>query len=237
MLNVVEEIPVELRPAADAALAWINREKGSQFRLTPRPAGSSPSDDWPRACSLDARRSELRSYVKSGVVNAIRAAGGEVFGMTSEPQSLATEASETWEIGFACIGDPHHEIRDTLQKRGPVAAPRRHPGCRVGRVPGVRAARPILAGVPHHDAGPRLVPSTQSVPARPPRRQAVRKRPENERRVAAFAAAWVAALVLLPPVWVALGLAAWVAIALPGVAALYRQFQHIPNAEPKMGGP
>ena len=34
MPNVVEEIPAELRPAADAALAWINREKGSQFRLT-----------------------------------------------------------------------------------------------------------------------------------------------------------------------------------------------------------
>ena len=59
-------------------------------------------------------RSELRSYVKSGAVDAIRAAGGEVFGMTSEPQSLATEASKTWEIGFPCIGDPHHEIRDTL---------------------------------------------------------------------------------------------------------------------------
>ena len=34
MPNVVEEIPAELRPATDAALAWINREKGSQFRLT-----------------------------------------------------------------------------------------------------------------------------------------------------------------------------------------------------------
>ena len=34
MPNVVEEIPAELRPAADAALAWINREQRSQFRLT-----------------------------------------------------------------------------------------------------------------------------------------------------------------------------------------------------------
>jgi hypothetical protein len=32
--NVVEEIPLELRPAAEAALAWINRERGAQFKLT-----------------------------------------------------------------------------------------------------------------------------------------------------------------------------------------------------------
>ena len=54
----------------------------------------------------------------SGVLDAVRAAGGEVFGMTSEPQSLATEASETWGIGYPCIGDPHHEIRGALQERG-----------------------------------------------------------------------------------------------------------------------
>ena len=58
-----------------------------------------------------------------------------------------------------------------------------------------------------------------------------------KRRVAAFVAAWVVALAVLPTVWVALGLGAWVAIALPGVAALYRQFQHIPHAEPKIHGP
>ena len=34
MANVVEEIPLELRPAAEAALAWINRERGAQFKLT-----------------------------------------------------------------------------------------------------------------------------------------------------------------------------------------------------------
>ena len=32
--NVVEEIPLELRPAAEAALAWINRSRGTQFKLT-----------------------------------------------------------------------------------------------------------------------------------------------------------------------------------------------------------
>ena len=34
MPNVVEEIPIELKPAADAALAWINQERGAQFKLT-----------------------------------------------------------------------------------------------------------------------------------------------------------------------------------------------------------
>ncbi len=34
MPNVVEDIPQQLRPAAEAALAWINRERGAQFELT-----------------------------------------------------------------------------------------------------------------------------------------------------------------------------------------------------------
>ena len=34
MPNVVEEIPIELKPAAEAALAWINQERGAQFKLT-----------------------------------------------------------------------------------------------------------------------------------------------------------------------------------------------------------
>ena len=34
MPNVVGEIPSELKPAAEAALAWINQEHGAQFRLT-----------------------------------------------------------------------------------------------------------------------------------------------------------------------------------------------------------
>ena len=60
----------------------------------------------------------MRSYVKSGTVEAIRAAGGEVYGLTSEPQSLATEAEEAWDVGYPCVGDPHHEIRETLRDRG-----------------------------------------------------------------------------------------------------------------------
>jgi hypothetical protein len=41
MANVVEEIPAGLRPAAEAALAWINRERDARFELT----GLVPPDD------------------------------------------------------------------------------------------------------------------------------------------------------------------------------------------------
>ncbi len=34
MPNVVEEIPIELKPAAEAALAWVNQERGTQFKIT-----------------------------------------------------------------------------------------------------------------------------------------------------------------------------------------------------------
>jgi len=44
------------------------------------------------------------------VVEKIREAGGEVIGITSEPQSLTNEAELDWELPFACVGDPHHEI-------------------------------------------------------------------------------------------------------------------------------
>ena len=48
----------------------------------------------------------------------IRAAGGEVYGITSEPQSLAAEAESAWQMSIPVIGDPHHEIRQDLQARG-----------------------------------------------------------------------------------------------------------------------
>lgn len=52
------------------------------------------------------------------MADAIRAAGGAIFGVTSEPQSLATEASESWELGFPCVGDPHQEIPALCRARG-----------------------------------------------------------------------------------------------------------------------
>lgn len=53
-----------------------------------------------------------------GVVDKIREAGGEVFGITSEPQALAVEAEEAWNLNFPIIGDPHHEIRKICAERG-----------------------------------------------------------------------------------------------------------------------
>ena len=41
-----------------------------------------------------------------------------MFGITSEPQSLATEAEEDWDCGFPAVGDPHHEILDACRERG-----------------------------------------------------------------------------------------------------------------------
>jgi len=60
----------------------------------------------------------LRGFAKSGVVEEIRAAGGEIFAVTSEPQSLASEAQDTWELEYEAVGDPHHEILDDCREAG-----------------------------------------------------------------------------------------------------------------------
>lgn len=51
-------------------------------------------------------------------MQAIRDAGGEIFGITSEPQTLASEAGVNWGLEFPLIGDPHHEIADQCRERG-----------------------------------------------------------------------------------------------------------------------
>ena len=60
----------------------------------------------------------MRGYKKDGVVAAIREAGGEIFAITSEPQSLARTAQEDWETGFEHVGDPHQEISGQCSERG-----------------------------------------------------------------------------------------------------------------------
>jgi hypothetical protein len=60
----------------------------------------------------------LRGYDEQGITRAVREAGGEVFGMTSEPQTFASEAQAAWELGYSVVGDPHHEISDALRERG-----------------------------------------------------------------------------------------------------------------------
>jgi len=52
------------------------------------------------------------------VPDQIRAAGGEIFAITSEPQTLASRAQQQWEFGFDAIGDPHHEISGHCRDRG-----------------------------------------------------------------------------------------------------------------------
>ncbi len=51
------------------------------------------------------------------MLDEIHAAGGQVFAITSEPQALATEAEDDWGFGFPAVGDPHHEILETLRER------------------------------------------------------------------------------------------------------------------------
>lgn len=63
----------------------------------------------------------MRGYGKAGVVAAIREAGGEVYALTSEPQSLASNAQADWETGFEHVGDPHQEIASECAERGWLA--------------------------------------------------------------------------------------------------------------------
>lgn len=60
----------------------------------------------------------MRSYVDDGIVEKVRGAGGELFAITSEPQHLASQANEHWELNFENIGDPHQEISRTCSERG-----------------------------------------------------------------------------------------------------------------------
>ena len=41
-----------------------------------------------------------------------------MFGITSEPHSLAAEAESAWGMSIPVVGDPHHEIRTDLQQSG-----------------------------------------------------------------------------------------------------------------------
>lgn len=59
----------------------------------------------------------MRSYVDTGVVEKIRAAGGEVYAITSEPQYLADQAHQHWELSFENVGDPHQEIPRLCSER------------------------------------------------------------------------------------------------------------------------
>ena len=52
------------------------------------------------------------------MVADIREAGGEVYSITSEPNSRAIEAEDAWNMTIPVVADPHHEIRRDLKDRG-----------------------------------------------------------------------------------------------------------------------
>jgi hypothetical protein len=56
--------------------------------------------------------------VSKGVPQKVRAAGGETYAISSEPQALAGRAATEWQLDFESIGDPHHEISGACRERG-----------------------------------------------------------------------------------------------------------------------
>ncbi len=48
----------------------------------------------------------------------MRARGGAVYAISSEPQTLADRAQAGWKLDFPCVGDPHHEIAAVCRERG-----------------------------------------------------------------------------------------------------------------------
>ena len=60
----------------------------------------------------------MRSYTKEGIAEEIRAAGGALYAISSEPQALADRAAREWTLDFETVGDPHQEISDACCERG-----------------------------------------------------------------------------------------------------------------------
>jgi hypothetical protein len=56
--------------------------------------------------------------VSGGVAGKARAAGGEIYAISSEPQALADRAATDWQLDFETVGDPHHEISSACRERG-----------------------------------------------------------------------------------------------------------------------
>jgi len=245
----------------------------------------------------------LRGYAKDGVVAAIRAAGGEIYAITSEPQSLAYNAQQHWKTSFEHIGDPHQEISGQCTDSGWLSLFTNHWGDDfTDRLrwmshpkgyfqPGVLAlssrervlyrwrCRPTRANIggavarptaPHvwkrvqaaleesadapdvrHDDDPVLdappVPwpvfvalllangwFLRPVPFGQRTGDPVSRRQRNAiLRILFFAAAWVAACIVLPLWIVALAFACWTAKVVPGIRMINERFQNVgPDEEP-----
>lgn len=56
--------------------------------------------------------------MNEGITEKVRAAGGALYAISSEPQALSDRAHEQWHLDFPSVGDPHHEIADGCRERG-----------------------------------------------------------------------------------------------------------------------
>ena len=79
---------------------------------------TAASGDRPVAASCAAMRERSPRVARAGVLEAVRQAGGEVYAITSEPQTLAKNAETDWETGLRHFGDPHQEIAGECAARG-----------------------------------------------------------------------------------------------------------------------
>ena len=107
------DVPGRIRPRSSTRCPVCERAGWMlRSRSTPSSCSSSiaASGDRPVAASCAATRRRASS--------AIRGAGGEIFGITSEPQTLASEAGASWGLDFPLVGDPHHEIAGLCRERG-----------------------------------------------------------------------------------------------------------------------
>ncbi len=52
------------------------------------------------------------------MADKVRAAGGEIYAVSSEPQALSDRARESWGLDFETVGDPHQEISGGISRRG-----------------------------------------------------------------------------------------------------------------------
>ncbi len=239
--------------------------------------------------------------MNEGVVEKIRAAGGEVYAVTSEPQRLADDAMSNWKLNFESLGDPHHEISGVCRDRGwldiivntktELVAPDEtsnfshpkgyyQPGVlaldRNGRVlyrwRGV-PTRKNMGGATERPTATyvlgKLEEALKSQGEADTVDAALDEKPELDMRgvpwpifvsiltangwfirpqvfahkpggppiqarflrailrIPMFIGLWVLAFLYLPPLWVALALAAWVAWITPGVRYISEQFQNV----------
>jgi hypothetical protein len=238
----------------------------------------------------------LRSYVHDGFAGKARAAGGEVYAISSEPQALSDRAATDWRLDFETVGDPHHEIARACRERGWVDlfvnerldflrgsvgqgldwAPTHPKGYFQPGVLALTGDGRVLyrwRGVPTHSnmGGATERPTAEHVwtqvaraleagddagdaalDADPPLDsrgipwplfaslliangwflnargfKSARHVVQAGVRLLAFAGAWVAAFLWLPPLPVAAALAGWIAYIAPKVRWVGREFQHV----------